>query len=175
VKTSTGKPTKYEQKRIEAMLRLGCVVSAQLGLWSVAEVHHIVEGNRRLGHWYTLPLSPGFHRGVWSPEQIEVIPPDLRTAISSGSKLFEKHYGTERELWMKVQARLKLPAVWPITKILPRRSGGNRDVFFPPMGSVSSLAELPVGEVSLPPLLPADAGQGDGERVGSEAVSGDTP
>jgi len=118
---STGKPTKYEQNRIDAMLKLGCVVSAQLGFWTVAEVHHIVDGNRRLGHWYTLPVSPGFHRGVWSPEQIELIPPDLRIAISDGSKLFEKHYGTQRELWMKIQARLKLPAIWPSSKILPRR------------------------------------------------------
>jgi len=122
---STGKPTKYEQKRIDAMLRLGCVCCSQLGQPQVAsDVHHIVEGNR-LGHWYTLPVCPGHHRDVWSDDQIEIIPPDLRTAISDGSKVFEKHYGTERELWMKVQTRLKLPAIWPSSKILPRRLGGN--------------------------------------------------
>jgi len=119
---STGKPTRYEQQRFDAMMRLGCVCCAQLDLPNPStDRHHIVEGNKRLGHWYTLPLCPGHHRGVWSPEQIEIIPPDLRTAISDGSKLFEKHYGTERELWMKVQARLKLPAIWPSSKILPRR------------------------------------------------------
>lgn len=134
---STGKPTKYEQKRFNAMLDLGCVCCAQLGIWNTAvDIQHIVEGDRRLGHWYTLPVCPGHHRGVWSPEQVEVIPPDLRIAISDGSKLFEKHYGSERELWMKVQQRLKLPAVWPTTKILPRRSGGNHGLSLEqPMGS----------------------------------------
>jgi hypothetical protein len=91
-----------------------------LDLWFIAECHHIVEG-KRLGHWYTLPVCPGHHRGVWTPEQTKIIPPDLRIAISDGSKLLEKHYGTERELWMKIQTRLKLPAIWPVSKIVPRR------------------------------------------------------
>jgi hypothetical protein len=121
MKHSTCKPTKYEQKRFDAMLRLGCVCCAQLGLPVPAvDIHHIVEGTR-LGHWYTLPVCPGHHRDVWSEDQIEVIPPDLRTAISGGSKPFSEQYGTQRDLWMKVQARLKLPAVWPSSKILPRR------------------------------------------------------
>lgn len=119
---STGKPTKYESQRITAMMRLGCVCCAQLGIWNPAvEVHHIVEGNRRLGHWYSLPICVAHHRGIWSSELVELIPPDLRVAISDGSKMFEKQYGTERDLWMKVQARLKLPSIWPTSKILPRR------------------------------------------------------
>ena len=121
MKHSTGKPTKYEQQRFDAILKLGCVCCAQLGIWNIAvDIHHIVDG-KRLGHWYTLPVCPGHHRGAWSPEQVDAIPPDLRIAISDGSKVFEKQYGTERDLWMKVQARLKLPAVWPTSKILPRR------------------------------------------------------
>jgi hypothetical protein len=140
MKHSTGKPTKYEQQRFEAMLDLGCVCCAQLGIWNTAvDIQHIVEGDRRLGHWYTIPVCPGHHRGVWTSDQVEAIPPDLRIAISDGSKMFYKHYGTERQLWMKVQARLKLPAVWPSSKILPRRLGGNREIFAPPMGSVSHL------------------------------------
>lgn len=118
---STGKPTKYEAERIDAMLRLGCCCCAQLALWNVAECQHIVEGNRRLGHWYTLPICPGHHRGVWTSDQVEVIPPLALVAISDGSKRFTKIYGTQRDLWMKVQQRLRLPAIWPLTKILPRR------------------------------------------------------
>lgn len=120
MKHSTGKPTKYEQQRIDAMLRFGCAALAQLGIWHVAEVHHIVEGNRRLGHWYTLPLSPAVHRGIWTPELIEIIPPDMRVSIADGSKAFERVFGTERDLWMKVQVRLGLPALWPISKRVPR-------------------------------------------------------
>ncbi len=160
MKHSTGKPTKYEQKRFEAMVRLGCVCCAQLGLPVVAvDVHHIVDGNQRLGHWYTLPVCPGHHRGVWSPEQVEVIPPDLRVAISSGSKVFEKQYGTERDMWMKVQARLKLPAVWPTSKILPRREH---------VGSDQNMVDVPSREASTPEvrqgLLVGDSASARGDR-----------
>ncbi len=121
MKHSTGKPTRYEAERIAAILRLGCVACAQLGLPNVAsDVHHIVEGNRRLGHWYTLPLCPGHHRKVWTLEQMEVIPVDIRVSIADGTKAFEAIYGTEREMWSKVQHRLKLPTVWPSSKIVPR-------------------------------------------------------
>lgn len=148
---STGKPTKYESQRITAMMRLGCVCCAQLGIWNPAvEVHHIVEGNRRLGHWYSLPLCVAHHRGIWSSELVELIPPDLRVAISDGSKMFEKQYGTERDLWMKVQARLKLPAVWPTSKILPRR-GNERHVYLPPnFDPPAGLVEVDAGAAVLP-------------------------
>jgi len=53
--------------------------------------------------------------------------------------------------------------------------GGNREVFAPPMGSVSHLEEVPLGETSVLAVLPGNASQGDGARVGSEAVGGDTP
>lgn len=157
MKTSTGTPTKYEQQRIEAILRLGCVCCAQLDIPNVAvDIHHIVVGNKRLGHWYTLPVCPGHHRGVWTAEQIELIPRDLRIAISSGSKAFAKLYGTERELWMKIQVRLKLPAVWPSSKVLPR----SRHVFPPPLGDVSALA----GEAPDEAVLTASAADGARDR-----------
>lgn len=155
---STGKPTKYEQQRIQSMLELGCVCCAQLGIWNIAvECHHIVEGNR-LGHWYTLPVCPGHHRKVWTSDQVEVIPPDLRIAISDGSKLFEKHYGTERELWMKVQARLKLPAIWPSSKVLPRRLGGSH------VASIMAVAQSQLADLPLPET-PAPGVVGDREAV----------
>lgn len=114
-------PTKYEQERIEAMLRLGCVCCARLGIPNVAsEVHHLVEGNRRLGHYYSLPCCPGHHRGAWTPEQRQCIPEGERVAISDGRKLFVNVYGSERFLWTLVQKRLKLPALWPVSKIIPR-------------------------------------------------------
>lgn len=113
-------PTKYEAERIEAMLRLGCVACARLGIPYIAECHHLLEGHRRLGHWFSLPLCPGHHRGVWTPEQKQCIKDDERVAISDGRKLFVKVYGTERFLWTLVQKRLKLPALWPVSKIVPR-------------------------------------------------------
>jgi len=112
--------TKYEAERTEAMVRLGCVACARIGIVNVAEVHHLLDGYRRMGHWYSIPLCPGHHRGVWSPEQMECLSEPQRVAISDGRKAFVKVFGSERFLWTLIQKRLKLPAIWPVSKILPR-------------------------------------------------------
>lgn len=108
-------PTKAERERIERMKMLGCICCYMFGLWVHPEVHHIVVGNKRLGHWYTIPLCPGHHRGAWG-----VLYAGQRIALSDGSKRFTEAFGTERELWKKVQDKLGLPYVWPSSKVLPR-------------------------------------------------------
>lgn len=80
------------------------------------EVHHMLQGNRRLGHWYTLPLCELHHRGrslagSW-------------TSIAQGSKAFSKVHGTELDLWTKCQHMLNLSDELPTSKILPRRAHG---------------------------------------------------
>jgi Recombination enhancement, RecA-dependent nuclease len=119
---STRQPTKYERERMEAMMKLGCAACAYLFALPVVaqECHHILSGGRRMGHWYTIPLCRGHHQGDWSPEQIELIEPRMLVAISDGRKAFVAAYPSERELWELVQVRLRLPRVWPVSKILPR-------------------------------------------------------
>lgn len=121
LKTSSGKPTKAEQARIEKMLALGCSACAELCLWMTAEVHHILDGDRRLGHWYTLPLCPGHHRNVWLADQALVIAKEMMVSIAHGRKEFIRHYSDERAMWERVQRKLKLPTDWPGSKILPRK------------------------------------------------------
>lgn len=99
-------PTKAEAARIERMKRLGCLCCG-----GQPEVHHITVGGRRLGHWWTLPICPGCHRGVWDTGE---------PSIDGGRKPFEKRFGTEKELFRQVQARLKLPFSWPESKIFRR-------------------------------------------------------
>lgn len=111
---------KLEQLRCDRMMHLGCVYCAWLGIAYVAqECHHIVEGNRRLGHWFTLPLCRGHHQGDWTIDQKAAIPVHQRVGIYSGSKALEAVYPPEREMWEMVQDRLHLS--WPTSKILPRR------------------------------------------------------
>lgn len=111
---------RLDQLRVDRMMHLGCVYCAHLGLVCIAqECHHIVEGNRRLGDWFTLPLCRGHHQGDWSRDQLEIIPADKRVGIHSGSKACEAVYPAQRELWERVQACLHLS--WPQSKIVPRR------------------------------------------------------
>lgn len=114
--------TTAEKERIDRMMRLGCVACAQLGVPNLVatECHHIVEGNKRLGHWYTIPLCSGHHRGDWS--QHGWILPHERASIASGRKEFIRVYNTERALWERVQFVLHLDDTWPPTKILPRKT-----------------------------------------------------
>lgn len=126
---STGKPTKAESERITRMKVFGCLPCAASGyLWapqSRLEVHHILQGNKRLGHWWTIILCRGHHRGLWSPEQLG-IQTLARVSIADGRKLFAAAYGTEMELWLKTQHLLNLDDTMPPSKILPRRICGVR-------------------------------------------------
>jgi hypothetical protein len=105
VKHSTSKPTKAEVERIEAMMVLGCVHCAW---WDepvpAEECHHILRGNKRLGHWYTLPLCKTCHASI------NQLTNPLYSDVS------------EQALWERVQNRLHLPTDWPESKILPRKT-----------------------------------------------------
>jgi hypothetical protein len=117
-------PTKAEAERIERMLALGCIVTRlRYGTLATAECHHIVDGERRLGHWYTLPLTPYYHRGVLgaATNQRDMIE-TYGASLAHGTKaFFESHRKTELDLWRIVQRMLGLDDALPPSKILPRR------------------------------------------------------
>jgi len=120
--------TKEEKRRIAAMLTLGCAACVQEPPgWPAArpDVHHIVEGNRRLGHLYTIPLCKGHHQGLWSRYQRHYMDSSVidmkAVALSDGKPLFVERYGTEKELWQATQLLLDLPVIWPESKIFKRQ------------------------------------------------------
>lgn len=156
---STRAPTKYEQQRIEAMKRLGCVACAVLGVPNLnhLELHHLLQGGVRMGHYFSIFLCRGHHQGDWTQGQHEWIAPAKRVAICDGRKLFNAAYGSERMLWERVQDKLKLPKIWPVSKRVPR--GGNRHVDRNP-----NLGELSPGVASV--------AQAVGDRADSGAAYG---
>lgn len=117
MRTSTGKPTQREQARFDMFPALGCICCLlRFGTTNLSyDVHHIISGGRRLGHWWSLPLCPQHHRykgtGPW-------------TSIANGSKAFSRIHGTELDLWLKVQHILNLDDEFPPSKIVPRRVHG---------------------------------------------------
>lgn len=74
----------------------GCVACLQDGYHSPASVHHIVQGNRRLGHLFTLPLCAIHHQG------------DGREApsVHFAKRSFVARYGSELELLAALQVTL---------------------------------------------------------------------
>lgn len=122
------RPTREEKRRMDLIVKMDCraCVKEPPG-WPKARscVQHIVEGNRRLGHLYTIPLCAGHHQGIWTRVQRHYIDSNViemrPVALSDGSKLFVARYGAERDLWEETQLELDLPVIWPESKILPRR------------------------------------------------------
>lgn len=149
MKTALAAPTKYETERIEAMKPLGCVACAVLEVPNIncLELHHILSGGIRMGHWYTIFLCRGHHQGDWQAAQLEWIEPEKRVAMPDSRRRFNAVYGSERSLWERVQARLKLPAVWPTSKVVPRRAYVESDqgLAGPPSRGVASDASEPAG------------------------------
>jgi Recombination enhancement, RecA-dependent nuclease len=115
--------TEAEQHRVDLMKPLGCLACASAGWLNLdeLELHHLIEGNRRLGHLYTIFLCRGHHQGHWNSVTTLALLPRYRVAISDGRKRFNAVFGSERSLWERAQVTIKDPTEWPESKILPRR------------------------------------------------------
>lgn len=97
---STGTPTKAEQARMDAMKEMGqCVACYQIGIHGRGpiEIHHLLSGNKRIGHMATVSLCPWHHRGVIDMPKTaaeEIFGPSL----AHGSKPFRAKFGSDAEL-----------------------------------------------------------------------------
>lgn len=97
---STGKPTKTEAARMDAIKAGPCVCCHQRGLFSWApEIHHLLRGGRRIGHEATVGLCAWHHRsvitfGCTGAEMRDHFGPSL----NEGSKPFHAQFGTDDEL-----------------------------------------------------------------------------
>jgi hypothetical protein len=89
-------PTKAESEWMARIADLGCIACRKDGNSSPASVHHIVQGNRRLGHLFTLPLCYPHHQG----DGREV------PSIHFTKRTFVQRYGTELELLAGLQCEL---------------------------------------------------------------------
>lgn len=117
MKNNAPRATKAEKARIALVLSLTCVYCALSGDFRKRDLenHHIVRGNKRLGHWYTLQVCVGHHRGKWTDQPI-------RVGISSGRHALKDAYGyDELELWQRQQVALGLDDELPASKIVARK------------------------------------------------------
>lgn len=83
-------PNKAEREWMAAVREFGCVACYLDGKRRECVVHHIVSGNRRMGHMFTIGLcEPGHHQHGDSVGMVSRHPYKAR---------FEAQYGTEMEL-----------------------------------------------------------------------------
>ena len=109
MKHSTNTPTKAQKERFRKLQEFGCIACFKELDWSAPDIHHIVEGGRRLGHDFTLPLCPWHHRGIqwdeWTARGMEEV---LGPSLAHSKRKFVEWYGTERELLELVNERLEM-------------------------------------------------------------------
>jgi len=119
------RPTKEEAQRNKIIKANGCMLNwLKFGEKKYAEIHHIVMPGKRLGHWYTIPLSPWYHRGTCDPGKTKT---EMRAkygaSLADGTRAFvASHHYTELELWQKLQVTLGLDDELPKSKRVPRRA-----------------------------------------------------
>ena len=88
--------TKIEREWMARAADHGCVACAKDGISSPASIHHIVQGQRRLGHLFTIGLCYPHHQG----DGREV------PSVHFTKRTFVQRYGSELELLAELQVTL---------------------------------------------------------------------
>lgn len=105
---STGKPTKAEAERMERLKRMWrCIACERNGY---VEIHHLLSGNKRRGHMFTIPLCRWCHRGQSTPfstETVKGLEANVGPSLARTSKKFHERYGTDDELLERTNQLLK--------------------------------------------------------------------
>lgn len=99
------RPTKAEAARMARLKEMPCVACLQLwagcgqGLCGPTEVHHLLSGNKRRGHNFTIPLGAYHHRGVRPMNFTQAgIALTFGPSLALSSKIFRERFGTDDEL-----------------------------------------------------------------------------
>lgn len=98
---STRQPRIADVERFAKLRAIGCIVSRlYFNRWEPAEIHHLVEGRKRLGHQFTIPLSPWFHRGI--PPLPDMRPSEaekqIGPSLARSKRAFVARFMSERDL-----------------------------------------------------------------------------
>jgi len=95
---------KAEQARFDKMKEAGiCMACHQrVGMhWQHIEIHHLLSGNKRIGHMATVSLCPWHHRGVYQSghgHDKDSMTQSLGASLANGSKPFRAEFGSDAEL-----------------------------------------------------------------------------
>lgn len=100
-------PTKAEQHRLAWMKMDGCIACRKRGNMRYADVHHILEGGRRVSHSHSIPLCEWHHRGinVFSERGDAQLLSMLGPSLAHDKKAFTAEFGTEQELLKETDDR----------------------------------------------------------------------
>lgn len=88
-----------KQERYDILQAMGCVSCLLDGHpGEPCDIHHLVEGRKRLGDHATLPLCPWHHRGIPDTLSAKETERVKGPSLARNKREFVNKYGTEREL-----------------------------------------------------------------------------
>ena len=100
-------PTAAERAHMDRVQALGCIACRMEGWTAPAEIHHVTDGQRRIGHRAVLPLCAWHHRGqTESGVRPGVAEQLFGPSYARNPSAFEDRYGTQATLLTKVERRL---------------------------------------------------------------------
>jgi hypothetical protein len=103
VKHPTGEPTKAEAARFDDFRLVGCIPCYMLGYPETPyDVHHFLDGGKRIGHFASAPICPAHHRGVGFVQHLHV------ASIATNQSEFREVFGTDYEVWCLTDVLIKV-------------------------------------------------------------------
>lgn len=99
---------------MDRLQEVGCIACRiRFGMGAPADVHHITEGGRRLGHDFTIPLCPWHHRGISAfPDRVAT--EKYGPSLAKSKREFVGEFGTEKTLLHRVNVLLAASKYMPI-------------------------------------------------------------
>lgn len=92
--------TPADRERFAILKDMPCIACWKRGMHIMCgptEIHHLLSGNRRRGHQFTVPLGSWHHRAVFlgSMTAMETV---WGPSLANGSKPFHREFGTDNYL-----------------------------------------------------------------------------
>lgn len=100
--------TAAEKAWMGRVAALGCICAKiRFNRFEPATVHHLTDGGRRMGHFFTIPLSPWAHQGYCLPGKTSTqMTAIYGPSLAKNKREFERVFGSELELLEKVRTCL---------------------------------------------------------------------
>ena len=99
--------------KLKQMRCIACTICVETSRFmptvrTVPEIHHLLSGNKRIGHMATLPLCVHHHRGEPSNGLSKTTMAAIHgPSLALSSRLFHQHFGTDEELLARVNSLLE--------------------------------------------------------------------
>lgn len=116
MKHSTGKPTKAEQERLDRLHAMPCLACTMQMAKILeyrekqpfrTEAHHLLSGNKRIGHLATIPLCGYHHQGNLKNWPISYAKKVFGPSLAYSSKAFHARFGPDAELLARTNKLLE--------------------------------------------------------------------